>query len=94
MIDDDMRRLDERARDHSLSRLESDIWTGVDARARQRAAARRVTSLQGVIMVVALLGSAAAGLNMVRPGEVAAGAGLLASGVELMPSSLLLGEHL
>jgi hypothetical protein len=45
-------------------------------------------------MVVALLGSAAAGLNMVRPAEGPAGAGVLASGVELMPSTLLLGEHL
>jgi hypothetical protein len=94
MIDDDIRRLDERERDHSLSQLESDIWTGVDARARQRAAARRIVSFQGAIMIIALLGSAAAGLTMVRPVDGAAGAGLLASGVELMPSSLLLGDHL
>ena len=55
MIDDDMNRLDERALDHSLSRLESDIWTGVAVRARQREAARRTTSFQGVIMIFALL---------------------------------------
>ncbi|MEO8467207.1 MAG: hypothetical protein ABI640_17905 [Gammaproteobacteria bacterium] len=94
MIDDDMRRLDEGERNHSLNRLESDIWTGVDARARQRAAARRIVSFQGAIMIVALLGSAAAGLSTVRPADGMAGAGLIASGVELMPSSLLLGEHL
>jgi hypothetical protein len=92
MIDDDIHRLDERALDHSLSRLEADIWKGVAARAGQREAARRMTTLQGAIMVVALLGSAAAGFNVGRPAGASTSA-LLASGVELMPSSLLLGER-
>lgn len=93
MIDDDIRRLGEHELDYSLSRLESDIWEGVAARARQREAARRTTSFQGVIMICALLGSAAAGLSAVRPAGAPVGVALLTSGVELMPSSLLLGDH-
>lgn len=93
MIDDDLHELDEREPSHSLDRLEADIWRGVAARARQRAAARRTTSFQSVILVFALLGSAAAGLSVVRPAGALAGVALFNSGIELMPSSLLLGER-
>ena len=93
MIDDDIRRLDEREVDYSLSRLESDIWQGVAARAQQRVAARRTASFQGAIMIVAVLSSAAAGLSAVRPVTVPAEVGRLTEGVELMPSTLLLGDR-
>jgi hypothetical protein len=93
MIDNDLRQLDERALDHSLDHLEADIWRGVAAYARQREAARRVASFQGVVIVLALLGSAAVGVNMARPGSPAGDPVVLASGAELMPSHLLLGER-
>ena len=92
MIDDDIRRLGERDHDRSLNRLESDIWRGVAARARRREAARKITSFQGAIMILALLGSAAAGLRIVQPTDARAEVPLMASGIELMPSSLLLGQ--
>ena len=92
MIDDDIRQLDQRERDHSLSQLESDIWRGVAARARRREATRRITSFQGVIVVFALFGSAAAGLRIVQPVDTPSAVGVLASGIDLMPSSLLLGQ--
>jgi len=93
MIEDDLRRLDERSLDHSLDQLETDVWRGVASRARQRGAARRVTSCQGVVMVLALLGSTAVGISMSRPGSPTNARVVLATGSELMPSHLLLGER-
>ena len=93
MIDDDLRQLDERALDHALDQLETDIWRGIAARARQRGAARRVNSFQGVVMVLALVGSVAAGINMAGPAHASSVQLALSTGFELMPSTLLLGEH-
>ena len=93
MIDDDMRRLDDRPLDRSLSGLEADIWHGVATRARQRQAARRVTSYQAVVMVIALLGSAAIGITVSRPAGATRDLALLVPGTALLPSSLLLGKH-
>jgi hypothetical protein len=91
MIDDDLRRLDEVGVDRPLDRLEADVWRGVAARTQQRAAARRLTSFQSVLMALALLGSVAAGVNVARPSRGAHA--VLTTGTELMPSNLLLGER-
>ena len=93
MIEDDINQLDERALDHPLDRLETDVWRGVATRARQRGAARRVTSFQGVLMVLALFGSVAVGINMAQPARAASSRMALSTGSELMPSNLLLGER-
>lgn len=90
MFEDDIRQLDERALDCSLDRLETDIWLGVAARARQRQTARRVTSFQGVVMALALLVSVAAGIGAARPRAATSHYAVLATGFELMPSNLLL----
>jgi hypothetical protein len=92
MLEDDIRQLDERALDCSLDRLETDIWLGVAARARQRQAARRVTSCQGIVLALALLGSVAAGISVARSGAATSTYAVLATGFELMPSNLLLGH--
>ena len=92
MIDDDIHRLDQRALDRSLSGLEADIWTGVAMREQRRRAVRRTASLQGVIMVCAVLASIAAGVDIARPATAAAGASPLAPGMELMPSNLLVAH--
>jgi hypothetical protein len=92
MFEDDIRRLDERGLDCSLDRLETDVWLGVAARARQRQAARRVTSFQGIVMALALLGSVAAGISVARPRTATSHSAVLATGFELMPSNLLLGR--
>lgn len=93
MIEDDLRQLEQRALDHALDQLETDVWRGVAARAQQRGVVRRVTSLQSVVMVLALFGSVAAGINVARPSAVTRSPAILATGSELMPSSLLLGER-
>jgi hypothetical protein len=92
MIDDDLRQLNEGALDHSLNGLESDVWAGLAVRSRNRAAVRRRVSFQGVVMVLALVGSVAVGINATRPSGPARGRVVLALGMELTPSSLLLGN--
>jgi hypothetical protein len=85
MIDDELRQLNEGALDHSLDGLESDIWAGL-------AAAQRRVSFQSVVMVLALVGSVAVGINATRPAGPARSRVVLALGLELTPSSLLLGN--
>jgi hypothetical protein len=92
MIDDDLRQLNEGALDHSLDGLESDIWAGLAARSGNRAAARQRASFQSVVMVLALIGSIAVGINATRPAGPARDRVVLALGMELTPSSLLLGS--
>ena len=92
MIEDDIRQLDLRPPDRSLELLEADIWRGVAARALKRQVARKIASFQCVVLVCALFGSIAAGISVGRPGRAAGAAVALATGSELMPSSLLLGE--
>ena len=93
MIEDDLHQLDQRPLDRSLDMLEADIWRGVAARALKRQAARKVASFQCVVMVSALIGSVAVGISIGRPGPTEVAAVVLATGSELMPSSLLLGGH-
>ena len=93
MIEEDIRQLDERAMDRSLDRLEADMWRGVALRARQREAARQVTSFQAVVMVLALLASVAAGISVARPDGATTARVLLFPETALLPSSLLLGQH-
>jgi hypothetical protein len=93
MIEDDIHQLDQLPVDRSLDLLETDIWRGVAARALKRQAARKVVSLQCAVMVCALFGSVVAGISLGRPNRTAGAAAVLATGAELMPSSLLLGGH-
>lgn len=92
MIDDDLRQLNEGALDHSLDGLESDIWAGLAVRSRNRAAVRKRVSFQSVVMVLALVGSIAVGINATRSTGPAHSRAVLALGLELTPSSLLLGN--
>ena len=93
MIEDDIHQLDLRPLDRSLDMLEADIWRGVAARALKHKAARKMASFQCIVMVCALLGSVAAGVSVARPGHTESAAVVFATGSELTPSSLLLGEH-
>lgn len=93
MIEDDIHQLDQRPLDRSLDMLEADIWRGVAARTLKHKAARKMASVQCIVMVCALFGSVAAGVSVARPGSTEGAAMVLATGSELMPSSLLLGEH-
>ena len=77
MIEDDIHRLDQRPLDRSLDLLEADIWRGVAARTLKRQVARKVISLQCIVMVSALFGSVTAGVSMGRPGHAQGAAGAL-----------------
>jgi hypothetical protein len=92
MIDNDLRRLNEGTLDHSLDALESDIWAGLAVRDQNRAVARRRVSVQSVVMVLALIGSIAIGIHATRFAWPARDRAVLALGLELAPSSLLLGN--
>jgi len=91
MIDHDLRRLNDGALDHSLAELETDVWRRLDVRTRDRGAALRRVSFQGVVMVLALIGSVAGGINATRF-SAPRGHATLGLGMELTPSSLLLGN--
>ena len=91
MIDDELRRLSEMALDRSLDHLKSDIWRRLAVRSRSREAVRRRASLQSVAMVVALVGSVAAGVSTTRSQAATHRQATIALGLELTPSSLLIG---
>ena len=92
MIENDIHQLDQRPLDRPLDMLEADIWRGVAARALKRQAAGNVVSFQCVVMVFALFVSVAAGISVGRPSRTEGPNLAFATGSELMPSSLLLGE--
>lgn len=91
MIEDDLRELESGAIDHSLDRLESDVWQGVAMRTRARSAARKLASLQGFLLLLSMLGSVAAGVSVAHPG--AGSRSDLMPGMEFMPSYLLGHRH-
>ncbi len=89
MLDDVLRQLNTDALDRSLDSLESDMWATLALRVRHRVAARRRAAVQGAVMVLSLIVSIALGVHATRA-TVAHAPPLLASGLELAPSSLLL----
>lgn len=92
VIDDELRRLGEIGVDRSLEHLESDIWRRLATRNQHRAAVRRRTSLQSAVMAFTLVVSVAIGITATRLHEPARGQPVLALGLELAPSSLLLSD--
>jgi hypothetical protein len=92
MIDHYLRKINGAVIDRSLDDLESDVWRGVAGRERARSAARKRVSAQGVILLVALIGSIAVGILSSRTAGLAHGHLVLPLGVGLTPSSLLLGS--
>jgi hypothetical protein len=62
-------------------------------REQQRKAVRRTAPFQAAIMMCAVLGSIAAGVNIARLATAATGASPIAPGMELMPSTLLVAHR-
>jgi hypothetical protein len=91
MFEHDFEELDTQAPDHALDGLETDIWKGIASRKRERAAARKLVSLQAIVILLASIGSAAVGITVATPAQ--ASRPTLMPGAELMPSSLLLRNH-
>ena len=92
MIDDELRTFGQAEADRSLDGLESDVWRKLAERGQIREAARRRASLQGIVMIVAFVGSVAIGINSAQSPVPAKGRSSLTLGLELTPSSLLLGD--
>jgi hypothetical protein len=92
MFDDDIRKLVERDRGTSLADLEADVWRRESVLQSDRRIMHRLTTLQGLLMAVAIVGSAGAGfaaslhLADLRRPVVAM------PGEDLAPSTLLLGS--
>ena len=90
MIDQDIQALANLPVDIPLDRLEADVWTGVGKLEAARRTGRVITSCQAVALVVALLGSAAAGAATASAHP--ADKDLALTGGGLAPSNLLLGK--
>ncbi len=91
-MDDDLIELTARALDHSLDGLEAAIWAGVALRAQNRTVAKRRVSFQSGVMALAIVGSIALGVHATRVARAIPARALFAFGLELAPSSLLLGN--
>ncbi len=78
--------------DRSLERLESQVWQQVSERLHARAAARRRASVQGLIMLMAFIGSIGFGINATHHRQASSGAEDLSLALNLAPSSLLLSQ--
>jgi hypothetical protein len=89
MLEKDISHLN--AREHlNLESLESDIWRRERHLVALRAASRWLASWQGLVLVLAVLASAAAGASVAR--HLAPRTGFIAE-EGLAPSNLLLGSH-
>ena len=93
-IESAIHRLDERVSTRSLEGLEGRIWAGVAARTKANEVSRLVVSCQVGLMIVAIIGSTAAGAVTGTsaanpPPEVA----IFSDRTDLTPSTLLLGSY-
>ena len=93
MIDNDIARLVERERMADLGRLEADIWRREAAFETRRRTTRRMAAWQGAVLLVAVVGSASAGVAASLPAAEPRHAALMMPGERLAPSSLLFGGH-
>ena len=91
MIDDDLRQLNAQPADRDLGRLEADIWAGLAQRSRHRAVTRGRVLLQSAVMALSLFVSIAIGVHATREEGASHVVAVVASGLDLAPSSLLLG---
>ena len=92
MIDDDLSNFASQPADRPLDRLERDVWAGVAAHNAARRTGRIIASCQAGVMVVALVGAAAAVATAVRvdrtPGSI-----ITSAAADFAPSTLLLGQR-
>ena len=91
MIENDIRKLDDRVLTCLLDSLEADIWAGVATRTDANRRARLLYSCQTVVLALGLIGSVAAGTlaaSSDSPNKLIA----LAATPDLAPSSRLIGH--
>ncbi len=92
MIDDDLTKLANGPTDKPLDHLEADVWAGVAARRMARRTGRIIASCQAAVMLVALVGAAAAGASTAAVVR-SPGALITSAGADYAPSTLLLGQR-
>ena len=93
MIEGNLRDLTGRPPDRSLDTLEADIWAGVAARQEANRTARLVLSCQALVVAAALILSLIAGSQIGHSlARETGGQNSFANGLELAPSTLLLGH--
>jgi hypothetical protein len=93
MIDEDIQKLVARDRSVELPALEADVWRREASLAANRRASRKLAAWQGVLMAVAVTGSAIAGFATTVQSTDAQPTSQLMPGWNLAPSALLLGPH-
>lgn len=93
MNEDDIRSLTEQKPDQSLDTLEADVWAGVTARQEADRISRLVLSCQALVIAAALVSSVVVGNQIGHALAKEAGQkNSFANGMELAPSTLLLGH--
>jgi hypothetical protein len=94
MVEKNIEELDRRAAQNSLDGLEADIWAGVAERGRETKISRALLTLQGAMLVFALISSVAvghlAGASRRATSELAVFSGRL----DVAPSTLLDGSKI
>jgi hypothetical protein len=93
MNEDDIRSLAGQEPDRSLDTLEADVWAGVAARQAADRISRLVLSCQAFVVAAALVSSLIAGSQIGHALAKETGQqSSFANGMELAPSTLLLGH--
>lgn len=90
MIDHDLEKLVARDSGVDLRRLERDIWYREASARALEGANRRLASWQGLVIALAIIGSASMGMSTAMTAAYHHGA-LLTPGENLAPSALLFG---
>ena len=93
MLNDDIRRLVDQDGKTELSRLEADIWRREAALRAHRRIARQLAIWQGVVMAIAVIGSAAAGMTLSAHLGDERRASLMMPDEQFAPGKLLFGPH-
>lgn len=93
MIDEDIRKLVVRDQNGGLTALEADIWRREAYLQANSRATRKLAAWQGLLMALAVTGSATAGFAITVQSPEARPATQLVPGENLAPSALLLGTH-
>lgn len=91
MIDKYLLELLERGPDRPLDNLESDIWRGEARQAEAWRAQKFVASCQVGALVLAIVASSISGISLADKPRPTGAPTLLGDGIELAPSSRLLG---
>lgn len=92
MIDDELRKLNDRAIRRPLDGLERDIWAGVEARVIANRQSRLIMSAQAAVFAIGIVTSAAAGIHFAPDQDSRSTLNVFSPRADLAPAFLLLGH--